>query len=240
MRDDAVFMFAQQRAVFISTGTWDARSLLEQARETGQEVFEVGLTEFPLVSTDDPEYGRFIEGHRYDSPLTGAVFGVTRTSQYRDVALDFLLYVASQKGNEDFNEYFGWVPAIKGSKPPKDLAGFVPHFDGVQIVDNTVIGGLTWTAWDQEMAKFRTDPAITPREVADKMDTRFRTECDKDWNENQIQSRRRGLAGMDVILAGMRLAAIEARDEQPPGPPTPRSKRRPPSARRASGSSTGS
>ena len=206
VRDDAVFMFAQQRAVFISTGTWDARSLLEQAKD----VFAVGLTDFPIPSTDDPKVGRYIEGRRYDSPLTGAVFGVTRTSKYPEVALDFLLYVASQKGNERFNDYFGWVPAILGAEAPKDLAGFEPHFDGVQIVDNTIIGGDTWTAWDQEMAKFRTDAKVTPQEVAEAMQRRFRNDCDKDWVENQMQGRRRGLAGMDVILTGMRLQALEA------------------------------
>ncbi|MCX7916083.1 MAG: extracellular solute-binding protein, partial [Verrucomicrobiae bacterium] len=31
-RDEAVFLFAQQRAVFITTGTWDASSLVEQPR----------------------------------------------------------------------------------------------------------------------------------------------------------------------------------------------------------------
>jgi raffinose/stachyose/melibiose transport system substrate-binding protein len=207
VRDDAVFMFAQQRAVFISTGTWDARSLLEQAHG----VFEVGLTDFPIAADDDPEFGRFMEGKRYDSPLTGAVFGITRGSKYPEVALDFMLFVASQKGNEQFNEDFGWVPAIKGSKPPKDLAGFEAHFDGVQIIDNTVIGGATWTAWDQEMVKFRTDPTITPQQVAAILDKRFRTDCDKDWKENQMQSRRRDRVSMEVVLTGMRNQAFEAR-----------------------------
>ena len=32
-RDEAVMMFAQQKAVFISSGTWDAGSLLAQAKE---------------------------------------------------------------------------------------------------------------------------------------------------------------------------------------------------------------
>jgi raffinose/stachyose/melibiose transport system substrate-binding protein len=206
IRDDAVFLFAQQRAVFIATGTWDARSLLEQAKD----VFEVGLMDFPIPAADDKEFGPFIEGRRFDNPITGAVFGVTRNSQYADVALDFLLYVASQKGNEEFNKYFGWVPAILGAKTPPDLVGFVPHFDGVQIIDNMIIGGDTWLAWDQEMAKFRTDADVTPKQVAALMDKRFRNDCDKDWVENQMQSRRRGMAGMEVVLAGMRLQALEA------------------------------
>ncbi len=178
--------------------------------EQAHGVFEVGLTEFPMAAGDDPEYGRFIEGRRYDNPVTGAVFGVSRTSRYPEAALDFLLFVASQKGNEQFNESFGWLPAIKGSKPPKDLAGFVPHFDGVQIVDNTVIGGDSWTAWSQEMSDFRTNDKMTVQQLAANLERRYCNDCNKDWVENQMQGRRRGLTATDSILTGMRLQALEA------------------------------
>ena len=60
-RDEAVFLFAQQRAVFMTTGTWDARSLQEQAE--GQ--FEVGIMDFPIPSRDDPVYGEVVEGRIY-------------------------------------------------------------------------------------------------------------------------------------------------------------------------------
>ena len=52
-RDEAVFLFAQQKAVFMSTGTWDARSLQEQAK--GQ--FEVGVMYYPYPEPTDPYYG---------------------------------------------------------------------------------------------------------------------------------------------------------------------------------------
>ena len=63
-RDEAVFLFAQQRAVFITTGTWDVGSLHEQARG----VFNVGIMDFPVPSRDDPEFGQVAEGPVYERP----------------------------------------------------------------------------------------------------------------------------------------------------------------------------
>ena len=39
----------------MTTGTWDARSLQEQAK--GQ--FEVGIMDFPIPAADDPVYGAY-------------------------------------------------------------------------------------------------------------------------------------------------------------------------------------
>jgi ABC-type glycerol-3-phosphate transport system substrate-binding protein len=210
-RDDAVFLFAQQKAVFIATGTWDVRGLIEQSKDDyGRPRFKYGLSDFPIPSKDDPKWGKYIEGRRYDNPVTGAVFGVSRTSKYQDVAVDFLLFVASQKGNERFNQYFGWVPAIKGSKPPPDLKGFEPHFDGVQIIDNAVIGGDSWTAWSQATSEYQTNSKMTAAQLVERLEKGFRKDSDKDWIENQMQGRRRGLITTDGILTGMRLRALEA------------------------------
>ena len=63
-RDEAVFLFVQQTAVFMATGTWDARSLQEQS--DGQ--FTVGVMDFPLPDADDPVYGKFVEGPLFEQP----------------------------------------------------------------------------------------------------------------------------------------------------------------------------
>jgi ABC-type glycerol-3-phosphate transport system substrate-binding protein len=210
-RDDAVLLFAQQKAVFIATGTWDVSGLIEQAKDDyGNLRFHYGLSDFPIPSKNDPKWGQYVEGRHYDSPIAGAIFGITRTSRHQDVAMDFLLYIASQKGNAEFNKYFHWMPAIKGAEAPKDLQGFAPHFDGVQILDNTIIGGDTWTAWSQETSDFRTNDKITPETLIANLQKRFRNDCDKDWVENQIQGRRRGLITTDGILTSMRRRALEA------------------------------
>jgi raffinose/stachyose/melibiose transport system substrate-binding protein len=214
-RDDALLLFAQQKAVFMATGTWDVGGLIEQTKDDyGNMRFAWGLSDFPIPSQDDPEWGKYVEGRHYDSPIAGAIFGITRTSRYQDVAMDFLLYIASQKGNEKFNAYFGWVPAIKGAKAPENLQGFVPHFDGVQILDNTVIGGDTWTAWSQETSDFRTNDKVTPETLITNLQKRFRNDCEKDWVENQIQGRRRGLITTDGILTTMRQRALEVQEAE--------------------------
>ena len=122
-RDEAVFLFAQQRAVFMTTGTWDAGSLVEQAK--GQ--FEIGIMDFPLPASDDPVYGGVVEGRIYESPGVGFQFGITRSSKNPDVARDFLLFLASQKGNEELNAEIGWIPSIKGTHIIPLLQAFEPH-----------------------------------------------------------------------------------------------------------------
>ncbi len=98
-RDEAVFLFAQQRAVFMTTGTWDARSLEQQAEGS----FEVGVMDFPRPKADDPEYGSVIEGTLYERPAGGFPFAITRTCRHPDVALDFLLFMAGSRRNEELN-----------------------------------------------------------------------------------------------------------------------------------------
>src|SRR5207253_501975 len=98
-RDEALFLFAQQRGVFICTGTWDVNSLIEQAKDK----FEVGISEFPTPSRDDPQYGKLVFGPVFDPARVAFPFGVTRFSKHADVAQSFLLYLASHKGNAELN-----------------------------------------------------------------------------------------------------------------------------------------
>ncbi|MEI6425359.1 MAG: extracellular solute-binding protein, partial [Lentisphaerota bacterium] len=59
-RDEGVFLFAQKRALFMTTGTWDAMSLVEQAKGN----FTVAVMDFPMPTKDDPEYGDVVAGPR--------------------------------------------------------------------------------------------------------------------------------------------------------------------------------
>ncbi len=122
-RDEAVFLFAQQRAVFMSTGTWDAGSLHEQARG----VFNVGITDFPVPAKDDPEFGAVSEGPVYDFPIDGFAFAISRTSTHPEVALDFLQFLGSQPVNEELNRIIGWIPAVKNTRMSPMLDPFTPQ-----------------------------------------------------------------------------------------------------------------
>ena len=57
-RDEALFNFAQQKAVFLATGTYEAEGIREQA--AGK--FELGLMDFPLPAKSDPEFGESRSG----------------------------------------------------------------------------------------------------------------------------------------------------------------------------------
>lgn len=144
-RDEAVFLFAQQHAVFIPTGTWDARSLQEQARGR----FSVGISNFPVPDKTDPEFGPYIDGPVYDMPMIGISFGVARSCKHQDVAIDFLRYLTSQRGNEKFNRIVGWIPTIRDTSLDPFLAAFEPRLFGVFTALDPKLGAESMITWNQ-------------------------------------------------------------------------------------------
>jgi raffinose/stachyose/melibiose transport system substrate-binding protein len=88
-RDEALFNFAQQKAVFLATGTYEAEGIREQA--AGK--FELGLMDFPLPSKSDPDYGQIVQGPRYENPEGSMPMAVTRTSKHPEVAIDFSFFL---------------------------------------------------------------------------------------------------------------------------------------------------
>ena len=203
-RDEAVFLFAQQRAVFMTTGTWDAGSLVEQAK--GQ--FEIGIMDFPLPAADDPVYGGVVEGRIYESPGVGFQFGITRSSKNPDVARDFLLFLASQKGNEELNAEIGWIPSIKGTHIIPLLQAFEPHLEGVYGNINFALGGNTTVTWGQQLDLYKVN-LCTKKEFADKFTKYYLENGLKDFLEQQ-RDWRRGIQRNAQYLAGIRGRAILA------------------------------
>jgi len=211
-RDDAVFLFAQQKAVFITTGTWDARSLQEQAKGK----FTVGVAEFPLPLRTDPEFGGLIEGPIYERPNTAACFGVVRTSKYPDVAIDFLLFLASKRGNEKLNRYFGWIPAIRDTQKDRLLEDFEPHLEGVYLAMNMNLWVETYTKWLQVYAKYKADPKYSIDDFAKEFGKFYDERAPRDWDELQKQWRD-GTLTMEQFLAGARSRALVARGTEAEG-----------------------
>lgn len=149
-RDEAVFLFAQSRAVFITTGTWDAGSLREQAAGD----FTVGVMDFPRPTKDDPEFGALVEGPVYERPEGGFPFSITRTCPHPEVALDFLQFLSSQRGNERLNQLIGWIPSVEGATVPAELRAFEPNLEGVFGAMPVTISGDTGIKWQQLSALF--------------------------------------------------------------------------------------
>jgi raffinose/stachyose/melibiose transport system substrate-binding protein len=201
-RDEAVFLFAQQRAVFMSTGTWDARGLQEQTR--GQ--FEVGVMDFPVPGPDDPEYGSVMEGPFVDRPMVAISMSVNRRSRHPEVAIDFLKYVASKRGNQKFNDLAGWIPVIKGASWHESLRGFKPRVRGVYGAMNLLIGGETNIKFTQLYGLFQARQ-LGFDDFASQFESFYRDRGFRDFQE-LMRDQQRGLAANEAFLAGIRAKAM--------------------------------
>ncbi|HEY8240113.1 MAG TPA: ABC transporter substrate-binding protein, partial [Kiritimatiellia bacterium] len=201
-RDEAVFLFAQQRAVFMTTGTWDARSLQQQAEGR----FEIGVMDFPLPSKDDPYYGPVIAGPVYESIDAGFRFSISRSSPHFEEALDFLRFMASQKQNEELNRIIGWIPAITGTGMDPLLKAFEPHLEGVYGAFPIVIGGETSVKWGQLFSLFQVGKVDYP-EFAKEYEDFYKEKGLQDYLEQQREWRR-GMQRNEQFLAGIRAKAL--------------------------------
>ena len=124
-RDDALFYFVQQRALMISTGSWDASSLRMQVP------FEMGVFTIPLPSPEDPKYGEFVQGRISEAGAeTSVSFGITKASRHPEVALDFLHFLTSRSSNAKFSKRSGWLPSVIGVPMDKNIAPFEPITEG--------------------------------------------------------------------------------------------------------------
>ena len=143
-REDGVFMFVQRRAAMISTGSWDSLSLIEAAP------FEVGVFRFPYPTRDDPEFGPFFDGPYSEAGIgSGGLFGITRISRHKEVALDFMRYWTSRTVNERFNRRAHWLPCIRGARPLAKLEPFMPDLDGYGSIQSPIYGSASTVYWQQ-------------------------------------------------------------------------------------------
>jgi len=203
-RDEAVFMFVQQRAVFISTGTWDAGSLRVEAGSN----FEVGLMDFPVPAPDDPDFGAILEGPVYERPITGFPFAVTRTSKHPEVALDFLMFLSSQAGNEELNKIIGWIPSISDTRLSPFLEAFEPRLEGVYGAMPVTLGGETIIRWQQLTSLFQVNQIGYQAMVADFLP--FYLERGVEEYRELRRNHRRGLVRDEQFITGMRSRALAA------------------------------
>lgn len=125
-RSDAMFHFIQGRALMISTGSWDATSLIDQVP------FEIGVFRVPLPDQHDPVYGPAMlssVASEADTP-TEAAFTLWNGSAHPAEALDFLRFMTSVDGMKLFVEKSHWMPAIRDVPPAKGFEAFMPVLKG--------------------------------------------------------------------------------------------------------------
>ena len=207
-RDEAVFLFAQERAVFMTTGTWDARSLQQQA--AGQ--FEVGVMDFPLPGKDDPEFGSIVEGPVYESLDSGFRFSISRNTKHFKEALDFLLFMAGQRKNEELNKIIGWIPAIQGTEMDDLLKAFEPHLEGVYPAFPTVLGGETAIKWGQLFSLFQVGK-IDYDGLIKEYRPFYLAKGQQDFDEAQREWRR-NMQRNEQFLAGVRAKALSTEGDE--------------------------
>lgn len=135
-REDSTFQFLQKRALMIATGSWDAKSILELAD------FRLGVFCLPFPEPNESRFGRNTLGPLSEAgTTTGLSLGVTRSSLNPEIAVDFLLFAASQKGNQFFVNRSGMLPSIVGVKPPEFTEKFLMrekgYTQGIVIADRT-------------------------------------------------------------------------------------------------------
>jgi raffinose/stachyose/melibiose transport system substrate-binding protein len=200
-REEALFLFAQQRAVFITTGSWDVRSI--EAQAAGE--FAVGVMEYPRPLRSDPVYGRFVAGPNYERISAGFPFGITRTCRHPEIAADFLLFMASRKGNERLNAIIGWIPSVRGARVLPSLQAFEPHLRGVYGCFNPNLGAETSIRWLQLTALFQVGQ-LTFEDLTARFEPFYREHGLRDFLEQQ-RDWRRAMQNNEQMLAAIRAAA---------------------------------
>lgn len=124
-REDATFLFQQNRALFIATGSWDATTLINSSP------FEIRVFDLPIPHPTHPAYGKHLLGRHSEASLRSyGPFGVSRVSAHPDIALDFMRFITSIAQNQHFADRSGWLPVIDGVRPRENIAAFAPVVDG--------------------------------------------------------------------------------------------------------------
>ena len=137
-RGAATQEFLRGQALMFVTGTWDATTLKTLAP------FEVGVDHIPWPAmSDNSEAGRY-----YWSPIsdgeanTAMPFCLNRLSPNKDQAMDFMRFVTSYEGNTIWMNKSGWNPSVRGVELSEDLKIFKHRFEGYQVRNSFMRGGV--------------------------------------------------------------------------------------------------
>jgi len=201
-RDEAIFPFAQQRAVFIPAGVYEIVGLKQQT--AGK--FEVGIAPFPQPEQSDPKMGGVFEAVPYENQEGGFPVGITRTSKHPEIALDFLLFLVSQKGNEILNRNFGWIPIVEGSSMLPEVAAFEPNLEGVYSALDPTLGGETTIKWQQLFSLYQVNQ-ISKEELIKTFASFYLGTGREDFKEF-IRNRYRGMQRDEQVAAGLMAEAL--------------------------------
>jgi raffinose/stachyose/melibiose transport system substrate-binding protein len=168
--------------------------------------------DFPVPASDDPEFGVISEGPVYERPSSSFSFVITRTCKHPEAALDFLRFLGSQRGNEEFNRIIGWIPAVMGTRVSPMLEPFNPHLEGIFGCMPVTLGGETSIKWQQLYSLFQVNQINYAEMVAEFLPF-YLAHGVREWEELN-RNRWRGMARDEQLLAGVRALAESAAPAQ--------------------------
>ena len=82
-RQEAMFRFLQGKAAFLSSGSWDARTLVEQSRGK----FDVGVINYPLPAPNE-RFGEMVSGKTVKAATANTSYAIYKMSKHRERAVD--------------------------------------------------------------------------------------------------------------------------------------------------------
>jgi raffinose/stachyose/melibiose transport system substrate-binding protein len=152
-RQTAMFRFANQQAVILIAGSWDAKSIAKQS----EGHFDVGVFEQPIPAKNE-KYGSFVKGRATESnAMGGTAYGVYKGSKYPEIAIDFLKFISSQPYNGPIMEIASWPPIVVGSATSDQMKPFIPDPEGyaTRLEINLADYGNPVTVLFNELARFQ-------------------------------------------------------------------------------------
>ncbi len=145
-REDSLLQFAQGRALFLVSGSWDVDSIRLLAP------FEMGVMALPVPDARDERFAPFSYGPVSEAATYGAAaLGLTRGSPHPEVALDFLRFLTSAEENRKLTERANWLPAIVGVEPRPEMVPFMPVQGGYAKGMDLQYGPETQRVWDRHL-----------------------------------------------------------------------------------------
>ena len=123
-REDATFLFAQEHALMIVSGSWDVTTFQTECQ------FPIGVIPIPLPMREHPVYGKNVLTRPVEPAHGVANFGIMVRSQHKAEALDFLRFLTSTTANQILADTSGWVPVIVGVDVPEPTKPFLPFLEG--------------------------------------------------------------------------------------------------------------
>ncbi|HSI82496.1 MAG: ABC transporter substrate-binding protein [Candidatus Methylacidiphilales bacterium] len=205
-RDEAIFGFAQEKGVFLPCGLWEAGGI----KTLAEGKFELGIMDFPVLDKTDPEFGTVAEGARFENPAGTIPFAITRGSKNPEIALDFLLFLASQKQNEKFNARLNWLPIIAGAKMLPELKPFEPNLKGVFSSFEPALAGEITIKWAQIFALYQVNQ-LSYEELGTQFREYYQTKGIEDFEEFQRNVRRPQIRN-EQLSTGLRTRAMLTAD----------------------------